>query len=423
MNPIEQPEAVGRQRSLARTIVSYSSATMIGRCLLIVQGLVVIRLMGPEMLGVWLGLQLIPIYCTRAHLGLVNAVNRQVPFYRGRSDHASARSVENVVRGDLALLSVGFLCLVLVLTAAGVWKTDVGRGVLTLLFVTGLQIVVQFYQGLFRARQEFGRASLSIIVSPVVSLCGLPLVYYWGFNGLLARSVAVNVVTLLCCVAIDGFARRMEFNWEKTRELIRIGLPIMIVGYGVVVFASMDRTLILLFLDARAMGEYALCFAVAKIMALIPAMIGQIFYPRMTEKYAVEGISRSLVRLAVQASLVSATISGIIFCLARLTLPWVVATLYPAYAAGLPALRIALVGYFLVSLSAGPNYFLISTVQKRRQLVVLLAATAVMFLSGYFLADRGLVGIAWSLVIAVSGYIAGIWLIVLVSVSASGRRA
>jgi O-antigen/teichoic acid export membrane protein len=158
-------------------------------------------------------------------------------------------------------------------------------------------------------------------------------------------------------------------------------------------------------------------------MALIPAMIGQVFYPRMTEEYSARGISRSLIKFATQASLVSATISGLICGASYLTLPWVVERFDPAYIGGLPALRVALAAYFLISLSAGPNYFLISTVQKRRQLVVLLGAAAIMFVSGYCLAGRGLVGIAWSLAIATGAYVTGVWLIVFASVAARRRRA
>ena len=61
------------EESLSRTVLSYSSAMVFCRLIAIIQGLVVIRLMDPEVLGVWLGLQLIHIYGVHAHFGLLNA--------------------------------------------------------------------------------------------------------------------------------------------------------------------------------------------------------------------------------------------------------------------------------------------------------------------------------------------------------------
>ena len=55
----------------------------------VVQGLFVIRWMEPSILGVWLQLQLITIYGALAHFGLLNAVNRQVPYHRGRNETTS----------------------------------------------------------------------------------------------------------------------------------------------------------------------------------------------------------------------------------------------------------------------------------------------------------------------------------------------
>jgi O-antigen/teichoic acid export membrane protein len=412
MSDYGEHELSPAKRPLSRVIFSYSSAMMLCRMIAIIQGLVVIRLMAPEVLGIWLGLQLISIYGVHAHFGLLNAVNRQVPFHSGRQDPARARNIEEVARGALAIFSGVCIAMLVGIYLYGWPEGDKWRGALVLLVATVITVNVRFYMGLFRARHQFGKAGAANLLNAFVMLFGLPLVYYFGFDGLLGRAIAAASITFLGCVAIDGFHYRIKLDWSEALGLVRIGFPIMVLSYTITAFVAMDRLLIALFLDDKAMGEYALCFAAYKVLALFPLVIGQIFYPRMTETYAQSGLSRRVVKLCGQASLISAAVSGSVCVMFYVGLPVVVEMLFPKYEPGLSALRIVLIAYFLLSLSAGPNYFLIATVQKRRQFMVLLSAAGLMLLSGYFLASYGLVGIAWTVVLGVIGYVAGLWTIV-----------
>jgi O-antigen/teichoic acid export membrane protein len=407
--------------SVTGAIAKYSAAMMFCRAAAIVQGIVVIRLMEPAALGVWLGLQLIPIYGIHAHFGLVNAVNRLVPFCRGRDERGRAAHVENVARGNLALLALLGVCAALALLPFGVWNNDNGRGVVLLLVATAVSILVEFYTGLFRARHEFGKAGLANVINAVAIVAGLALVFLWGYDGLLWRAVAAALLTLLGCLAMDGWRFKITFDWGETLQLVRLGMPILALGYGVIVFASMDRTLILVFLDENAMGQYALCFAVARIVALFPNLVGQVYYPRMTETYAKSGISRPLLGLCAQASAVSAAVAGLVCGASYAILPRLVEYWFPKYTGGIPPLQIALMAYFLLSFTAGPHYFLISTVQKRRQARALLLAAATMLGAAYWLSAAGLRGIAWSLVLGVVVYVLGLWLVVLASLRKAGR--
>lgn len=385
-----------------------------------VQGFFVIRWMEPSVLGIWLQLQLITIYGALAHFGLLNAVNRQVPYHRGRDEEERAVHVERVVRGMLLLFMAASLVVLAGMFLAGVGSSPRRRGVIALVFVTVIMLGTDFHLGLFRARHQFGRAGLASVAIASVILIGLPLVYYFGFEGLLWRAALASTTGLLACLALNRRDLSATLDWKATAELLRIGLPIMVVGFGIVAFTSMDRTLIALLLDESAMGQYALCFALAKVLALFPMVIGQIYYPRMTELYAAGGFTRALILRCVQASGLSAAIVGILAGGAFFTMPWVVARFFPKYTAGLPALKVALLAYFVLALAAGPSYFVVSTVQKRRQLVALFLGLVAIVTAGYSLSDQGLVGIAWSLVIGAAVYVAGLWVIVLRSTSAIG---
>ncbi len=322
------------RKPVSGSILSYSSATLFGRVLSVVQGLVIIRWLEPEVLGMWLQLQLITIYGSLAHFGLLNAVNRQIPFHHGRGEPDRARNVEDVVRGALLIFCATGLVAIVGMHLAGVTATERGRGVLALVFTAIVTLGIEFHLGLFRARHAFGRAGLVNVVSSLLILLGLPLVYYWGFDGLLWRAAAAATAGLMVCITLNGWNLGAEFDWKATVGLLRIGLPIMIFSVGIIAFNSMDRTLIALLLDENAMGLYAMCFALAQVLALFPTTIGQIYYPRMTELYAAEGISRSLIRRCIDASALSAAVVAVLACGAFFTMPWVVGvTILPANSA------------------------------------------------------------------------------------------
>ncbi len=405
--------------SASKSILSYSSAILFCRVASVVQGLIVIRLMEPGVLGIWLELQLITIYGALAHFGLFNAVNRQVPFHNGRNEPDHARRVENVVRGVLLLFFSACAILIALLYATGTASSVRGRGALALAITAIVTLGIEFHLGLFRARHQFGRAGLASVVSAVAILLGLPLVYVWGFDGLMWRAVMAAVAGLVACLALDRWNFGVEFDRKATLALLRIGFPILIVGLGTVVFTSLDRTLIAALLDDYAMGQYAMCFALAKVLALFPVAIGQVYYPRMTELYAGEGISRRLIRICIRASLLSAAIVAVLAAAAFFAMPWIVVEYFPKYIEGLPALKISLLSYCALALTAGPAYFVISTVQKRRQLVVLVLGIAVTAAFAYGFVSYDLVGIAWARVIGTTAYVAGLWVIVLRSRSST----
>lgn len=404
--------------SLRRSVLSYTSAAIFCRVAAIVQNLLVIRWMEPEALGVWLGLQLITIYGTHAHFGVLAAVNQQVPHHLGRDENDQADRIEDLARGWFLILGVGGISAAALMALGGLGTSDYGRGAIALTLAATITLAVNLHLGIFRARNRFGRAGLANVISALAMLAGLPLVYTMQYDGLLWRVVAVSVVTLLACLAMNGWNLRFAFDRSELWSLIKLGAPIVVVVGCAAVFAAMDRTLILWLLDEHAMGQYALCFAVARVMKLFPTTFGQVFYPRMTAIYATEGMSRALFRRCAQASLLSGAVVAVIAVGAVLTLPWVVQQLFPKYVDGLPALNIAMIAYVVLALAAGPMYFLISTLQKRRQLAVVIVAGVAMVAIAGFVVERTIEGIAWSLVAGSAVYSGGLWAAVLLS----GRR-
>jgi O-antigen/teichoic acid export membrane protein len=400
--------------SFSKVSIFVSTSTF-SAVVLAIQGIVVIKIMPPELMGIWLALQLIHTFGIQFHFGILNAVNRQIPYYLGKKDEASSLQIENVARGNLIVLTlVGVLGFVVVYQFE-LFDRITNVGVLAIGMSTIVSLNMQFYIGIFKARNQFNKAAIVSILEAVTMLIGLPLIYFFLLEGLFLRSIITSLILLFACLWLHKWYFKIEFKKEITVELLRIGIPIMILGYGLVLLHSMDRLLILTFLDNEAMGYYALSLSVYSFVGLLPTLIGQVYYPKMMKHYAEFGMSDSLIKDCFVASAISVTVTGVVVIILLLLLPWVVSEYFASYTEGVPAMKISLLGVFILAFIAGPTYFLIVTNQKRKQGVMLSLSLIIMYFLGSELAVYGLIGIAWSLVVAFLIYIIGLWLIVLQS--------
>ena len=219
---------------LRGTVFSYSSLMLLARLLAMASGIMVIRWMEPERLGIWLGLQLIALYGVHAHFGLIQAVNRQVPYYNGREVSLRARHIASVTRGTLLLGSALALAVLLGLYGMGIFHTVERR---VLFFVTASTILalnVEFHIGLFRARHQFTRAGAIALTNALVVVMGLPLVYYFDLEGLAWRALAAGAIALFLCTVMDGGYAKITLDWREASGLVpRVTLALCFASWSV----------------------------------------------------------------------------------------------------------------------------------------------------------------------------------------------
>ena len=78
-------------------------------------------------------------------------------------------------------------------------------------------------------------------------------------------------------------------------------------------------------------------------------------------------------------------------------------------------MKIILISGLFLALTAGPNYFIIASEQKIKQIVLIAFVVILIFLFSLKFSSLGLNGILWSVVAGSFSYMMGLWLIVLTS--------
>ena len=404
-----------RKNFIVTTVMPFVSIGLISNLLLTFQGIIILKLVSPAVMGVWLALQLIQNYGIQFHFGILNGMSRQIPLYIGKDMKDFACRIESVARQNIFILSLIALAIVLFLFVTEIFSSEMKIFVCSMILITIIRLNMEFHIALFKAKQQFNKASMVIASEAILMLLSLPLVYYMDLNGLILRSLICAICLLLLSFKLNNWTLEVKKNLSITKEIIYVGFPIMVLGLALVVYGSMDRLMILKFLDTESLGFYSIGLAVASVLSLIPAFTGQSFYPKMVEIFGSKGICKEMIMMCTQASLISffVTFIGIVFI--YFFLPIFIEFFLESYVSGISAMKIILLSGLSLSITSGPNYFIIASEQKFKQIGMIGLVIILIFLLSSKLSYLGLEGILWSVVIGSFAYMIGLWFIVLTS--------
>ena len=404
-----------RKNFLVSTVMPYVSIGLVSNLILTFQGIIILKFVSPSVMGIWLALQLIQNYGIQCHFGILNGMSRQIPFYIGKDMKDYSERIESSARQNILILSLTGLVILFILYISKIFSSEMNLFIFAMILITIIRLNMEFHVALFKAKQQFKKASIIIASEAMLMLLALPLVYFMQLDGLILRSLICAILLLILSLKLNNWIYKIEASYLLTKEVIFIGFPIMILGLALLLFGSMDRLMILKFLDTEALGIYSIGLAVASILSLIPAFSGQSFYPRMVELYGSKGICKKIIIMCIQASLISLAITSLGVILIYFLLPTFVEYFLESYTDGLMAMKIILISGLILALTAGPNYFIIASEQKIKQIGLIAFVVILIFLFSLKFSSLGLNGILWSVVAGSLAYMMGLWLIVLTS--------
>jgi O-antigen/teichoic acid export membrane protein len=377
----------------------YTSSNIVLAATAFLGSFVCARLLVPQQLGAFQTAQLLVTYLGFLPLGVFNGFNRHYPYLLGKGDPEAAAllartgySVARVTAAIAAILAIGQLLFF--------WKTS-GDPTLILAAVAviplaALSQICTLQVAILTGRQSFGWVAWSQFLLAFVTLALLPLVWKFTVPGQCVRLVAIAALPWIMYLFKTGDARLWYWDPRAIVELIKIGIPIMVIGYLYQVFSVADRTLVAWVKGTEAVGHYALAgLAVAAIQSVyLP--LGIATYSKANHAY---GRSQSLASLVHPAKRFLILLSVSVLPLAVLIyfcLPVFVPWLLPKYVAGIRAGQIACIAS--VAFCYSGTAFVFNVTRHNLIYGVLVACgLAAFFLIGFSTPakDLTLEGVAW----------------------------
>lgn len=341
-----------RRRSLFFLIGSLAGGNLVAMVFRMIGGLITGRLVAPATLGLFNGIGLVLGYVPFLQLGVLNGLNRELPYYVGKGDRQ--RAEELAAAAQAWALAVGCGVFVALLGVAGwqlahgeMWKAAgwLANAILALFLFYG----TYYLQMTFRTSHDFARLALVNVVESAFGLVLLVLVAFLSFYGLCLRLVLMGIVSTALLYFWRPVRVGPKWSFRHFKHLLKIGVPIFGVGQIYAYWAVIDSTLVLKFAGTEGMGLYAMVILATTALQLVPQAVGQVVYPRMAQEYGKSERLSDLVQIARKPILITSLGLIPVTAIAWLLVRPVMELLLPAYVDAVPAMYWALLLPFISS--------------------------------------------------------------------------
>ena len=393
---IYQTQEKNLRETVVRHIVKFSLASLIGGIGGFLNSYFAALLLGPTVWGIWRGAILVLQYGANFHLGVQDGMHRELPILRGKKEIEQQTIITDVTFTFSFIVaivaSLGILSSTFVITMGPELK-------LSLQFISAmvfLQYISGFYGSLFRATNEFDIVSKVTVIGGLASLFSIILIFFFGLLGFLGG----QLIRLLIITCYSYWKSSYSINWhwdnKVLKSLIVIGFPIMLMIFAHIIFTTIDRLLILKFLDAESLGFYSLGTLIFAPLFIIFSTSNSVMYPRFAEKYGETGSPYSLRRyITVPMENLAALISILIGAI-YIALPALVRVFLPEYNEGIPAARILIFGLFFYAVRGMAGNMLLTINKQVLYLGIMFGAALLNLIFSYsaLKLGYGIVGIA-----------------------------
>lgn len=376
--------------SLLAQVSALVGGNLAASALRMVNGFFTARVVEPAVMGLFSGIGLVQGYIPFFSLGILNGLNRELPYYIGKGDHARARELASAAQAWALALGAG---VALSLTGVAAWyayygKWTVAAGWLTNA-ISGFSLFYSTYylQVTFRTRGDFARLALVNVIQSVISLLLVMIVWWLTFYGLCLRAVLVLIVQNALLWLWRPIRVGPEWNRRHLLHLFKIGAPIFAVGQLYVYWTALDGTLMLLYCGQRGLGLYAVAVMASTSLLMLPDAITQVLYPQMAEQYGRCNDLRALVRSAVRPMMLALLVVVPLTIAGWACMPWVVTALLPKYVDAIPAAQWSLLLAPVMCLHPVNNVFVVVKRQDLYAIAIVVGMAAYYGCVRWFLRD------------------------------------
>lgn len=339
--PLKSLSLLIRERLTPLLYAGSSVATAIAQ---LVAGLLVIKWVVPEELGLWQTVRLSQTYAFILLAGINNGLSRELPFFLGKGDQTFSNRL-----AATALFCTSLANGVVLLSGIGCAIAFAGRGahLVYAILAVMLLIVVSFYQNIllvtFRSKDSFNKLTIVQLVEAGLSLATVPMVYFFHYEGMLCRTVVISVIVVWIMYVFRPMRVTMRLDREALKQLLKTGLPIFGLDYIRNSANTLDRMVLLNVGGVKDVGFYTLAMISLSTLQVLPQSLASYIYPRMTYKFGQKGDARALWGYGLKFVLLAVTLTGLAALCGWLVLPYFVPAFVPKYMEGLKAAEIILV--------------------------------------------------------------------------------
>ncbi|MFH1282278.1 MAG: oligosaccharide flippase family protein [bacterium] len=361
--------------------------------------MLVARLLGPEHYGFWRALQIVLIYSFSASWGLVEGLNREIPYFSGKNDLQQVNRLRN---GGLTMVGLNSILLFAV-SAAVVYIVSPGfpknyvSAMYLVPFVILFQQIYQYYEILYRTSSNFTILSKMRLWRNIIDIfLAVIFVYYINITGRVFANLLAFAILIYFVYRKKDFQLHYLFDFKQTWEILKVGFPIMLIGFIFTLMTTVDRFMIAKYLGNTELGYFGIGLMATGFVYLGPLVIHEVLYPRFNERYGETQDVMALKGMVLEPTIILAYLFPIMLGSLYLLIPAGVTFVLPAYVPGILTAQVMVLGIIFISLTVSLGNFLNTIGQQKTNLLLQVFALAVAVVADYSVikVGWGIVGVA-----------------------------
>jgi HAD superfamily hydrolase (TIGR01509 family) len=367
-SPDALPSTPAPRRSFFYLMSALAGGNILASALSMIGGLLAARLVAPGAMGLFRGIGLSQGWARWLQLGVLNGLNRELPYYVGKNDRQRVQELAASAQAWAIALSAltggGMLAVAGWYLLQGNWEVAAGWGTNAIL-IFFLFYGTTYLQVTFRTGHDFARLAMINVVQNSAALALVVFVWYFRFYGLCLRLLISGAIGLAMLYYWRPVRVGPRWNLQRLKQLLIVGAPIFGVGELFTWWINtLDGTLVLHFTGKEGMGLYGVVVVTAwATLEMLPAAGMTVLYPRMAEHYGRTDRLGDLLHMAVKPTVAVALgmlpIAMVSWALVGPAVKW----LLPNYVAGIPAARWAVWIPVLSSFNLANNVFNVAKTQ------------------------------------------------------------
>lgn len=383
-----------KSNALLKTGANYSITATTASVIGMIVSLLNMRWLGPSELGIWQTLFVVTAYLPFLQLGVQSGLNLELPILLGRGDDkkvkayiANAYYINIVVTCLIVLLGIG--------ASFVTWLKGLGLkyvfGVIALTSVNVANSIAYHFIARYRSSMSFDRLTTIIKYKILATIVCVPLIYFFGFWGLLIYNAVPLLVYAGLMMKRSPFNEiRPEIDKHNALFLVKRGTIQMVFVQTSTAIKTFQQMFLLRFGGTTFVGLFSPALAIGNVINLLPGQIAQFLVPQMGYKYGSSGQAKDLWPY-VKKILTLMPLAILPFsALLALAIPWLINSFFPKYIESILAIQIMAFGFVFSCSSMTTNFLYTIKAYKEASTIIIVEFICYAVLPTFFLKIVGL---------------------------------
>jgi O-antigen/teichoic acid export membrane protein len=357
------------------------------------------RFLGPYYTGIWSIFKIISDYSSYVSLGVSEGAGYQIPFLIGQDNRQKEERTKDTAFSFIFLtsLAASLILLVVVIFLRDKYPVEVIAGLFILSIYIILDRLCGYYMLLLRARNNFSALSKAIVFDAFIKLILVfLLVKNFKIYGLYFTLISISILNVFFIHALVRYKINLTLKLSGLSEIIRIGLPITVMGFLEGILTTIDMIMIAKMIGVIFVGYYSISIMAKSYISKLSSF-GTVLYPHLIKDYGKRQDMEDIKKYVLIPPKVNAYILPVLLGVIFFVIPALVKLVLPKFIPGILATQILLIDMFFQSCFPQAVHFLIA-IKKTVQIIAITILCIFMAIYGnYIMIKRGygIYGVAW----------------------------